>query len=56
MADAVASWSLRLPAFCVQIWHLSIQALGLIVQLNDEIDSEEGPTEEQYEEAFYLAE
>ena len=50
----MTSWSLRLPAFRIQIRHLSIQALSLIVQLNDEIDPEEGPTEEQYEEAFYL--
>ena len=56
VAVAMTSWSLRLPAFRVQIRHLSLQALGLVVQLNDEIDPEEGPTEEQYDEAFYLDE
>ena len=50
MADALASRSIKLPAFRVQIRHLSVQALRLTVQLNDTVDSEE----EQYEHSFDL--
>ena len=54
MADALAARSIKLPAFRVQIRHLSIQALGLTVQLNDVVDPKEGATQEQYEEGFDL--
>ena len=56
VADALAARSITLPAFRVQIRHLSIQALSLTVQLNDAVDSKKGVTEEQYEEGFELDE
>jgi hypothetical protein len=54
VADALASRSIQLPAYRVQIRHLSIQALTLTVQLNERVDLQGSATEEQYEEAFDL--
>ena len=54
VADALASRSTQLPAFRVQIRHLSIQALSLTVRLNDVLDTNGGVTEDQYEEGFDL--
>ena len=56
VADALASQSVKLPAFRVQIRHLSIQALSLTVRLNDVVDFEGGATEQHYEEGFDLDE
>ena len=53
MADGLASRSINLPAFRVQIRHLSIQALTLTVQLNDAVVGEDA-TEKEYEAGFKL--
>ena len=54
VADALVSQSIKLPAFCVQIRHLSLQALNLAVRLNNTVNIEETATEEQYEQGFDL--
>jgi hypothetical protein len=56
VADALASQSIKLPAFRVQIRHLTVEALRLTVELNDAVVPEEGATEEQYEEGLDLDE